>query len=260
MIGAVKPSVSRTEIIDGLTATLDKSDFVKAFWEGGAKAWNRVDEWSDIDAYLLVDEGRVEDAFNLVETILTKLSPIGQKYVIKQNQSPGLAQAFYRLERASEFVVLDIAIMTPSSPELFLEPEIHGKSTFYFNKTKIDETPKVDMKAFQEKSKQGNAAMVEKFRMFNNFVEKELNRDNSLEALEYYRTIIIPSLVQALRSKYTPMHYDFRMRYIHYELPQDTVRRLERLAFVTGMDDLEGKCQEAIQWFNELTSASKSSK
>ncbi len=260
MTGAVKPQLSKTEIIDSLSASLGKADFVKAFWEGGAKAWNRVDEWSDIDAYLLVDEGRVPDTFELVEKVLSKLSPISHKYVIKQNPVPGLSQAFYRLERASEYLVLDLCILTDSSPDRLLEPDIHGKSVFYFNKTGIDQTPKVDMKTFQKKSNESNANMIDRFQMYSNYVQKELERGNGLEALEYYRAIIIPSLVQALRTKHTPMHYDFRTRYIYYELPQDVVRRLERLAFVTGMDDLEGKCQEAIQWFNELTTASKSSK
>ena len=94
--------------------------------------------------------------------------------------------------------------------------------------------------------------MIERFRMFSNFVEKEIRRGNSLEALEYYRTIVIPSLIQALRIKHSPMHYDFRMRYVHYDLPKDVVKRLETLCFIRDMKDLEGKNPKAIQWFNEL--------
>lgn len=90
--------------------------------------------------------------------------------------------------------------------------------------------------------------------MFSNFVQKEIARGNVLEALEYYRSLVIPSLVRALRQKYSPMHYDFRMRYIHYDLPSDVVRRLEKLSFVSGKEDLEMKYPEAIRWFNELTS------
>ena len=215
-------------------------------------AWGRVDGYSDIDSYLLVDEGKVQESFDAVEKILVSLSPIMQKYVVRQNPWPGVSQAFYRLENASEFLVLDLAILTPSSPDRFLEPTIHGKSAFYFNKNHIDQTPSTDMTAFERKSQENIQSMRERFKMFSNFVDKEIRRGNSLEALEYYRTIVIPSLTQALRMKYSPMHHDFRMRYVHYDLPKDIVRRLETLSFVRDMKDLERKYPKAIQWFNEL--------
>jgi len=252
---APKKLLTRSEIIDALK-TLAQFDYVHAFWEGGAVAWNRVDEWSDIDAYLLVEDDKVAQTYDAVEKVLTGLSPIRQKYVVSKNSWPGVSQAFYRLERASEYLDLDLAVLTSSSPK-FLEPEIHGKSVFYFNKTRIDQTPPVDLKSFEKKRSEDIEAMKERVMMFSNLIEKEIKREHSLEALEYYRTITIPSLVQALRAKYSPMHYDFRMRYIHYELPKDVVKRLETLCFVLGLDDLETRNAEAIRWFNELVSSMK---
>ncbi|HEX4921372.1 MAG TPA: hypothetical protein VFV92_11605 [Candidatus Bathyarchaeia archaeon] len=245
--------LARSDIIDALVKTLAHVDYVQAFWEGGAAAWNRVDKWSDIDAYLLVDDGKVSETFKIVETVLTTLSPIKQKYLVTRSPWPGVSQAFYSLELASEYLVLDLAILTSSSSTKFLEPAIHGKSIFYVNKLGIDQEPTVDLKAFQKKSEEDMDALKQRFQMFSNFVEKEIKRENSLEALEYYRTIIVPSLVQALRAKHTPMHYDFRMRYIQYELPVEIVKKLENLCFVSGLRDLETKNSEAIRWFNELT-------
>lgn len=245
-------SLSRAEIIRALSNELGKLDFIQAFWEGGASAWGRVDEYSDIDAYLLVDDGKIQETFNAVENTLLMLSPIKQKYVIRQNPWPGLSQAFYRLKNANEFLVLDLGILTSSTPDRFLEPAIHGTSIFYFNKSEIDQTPSTDMRTFERKSWENVQAMIDRFKMFSNFVEKEIRRGNSLEALEYYRTIVIPSLTQALRLKYSPMHYDFRMRYIHYDLPKEIVRRLETLSFVRDMKDLERKYPKAVQWFYEL--------
>ena len=244
--------MTRAEIVEALRKALVQIDYVQAFWEGGAGAWNRIDEWSDIDAYLLVDDGKVQDAFESVEKALTALSPIRQKYVVSNNPSQGFSQAFYRLDNASEFLILDLGILTSSSSDKYLEPEIHGKSIFHFNKKGLDQTPPVDQESFQKKSVESMEVMKERFKMFSNFVDKEIKRENSLEALEYYRTIIIPSLVQALRAKHNPMHYDFRMRYIHHEPPKGTVTRLEKLSFVIGIDDLEAKNAEATRWFNEM--------
>ena len=249
-----KPSLARVAIIDALRNALIKIPYIQAFWEGGAAAWDRIDEWSDIDAYLLVDDGKVQKAFKTVETVLKTISPIKQKYMVAKSPEPGVSQAFYRLERASEYLVLDLAILTRTSSTMYLEPEIHGRSIFYFNKKRIDETPTVDRRAFEKKSKDDVEAIRERFQMFSNFVQKEIKRGNGLEGLEWYRTIIIPSLIQVLRAKHTPMHYNFRMRYIDYELPRSVVRKLEDLCFVSGLKDLESKNARAIRWFNDLLS------
>ncbi len=242
---------SRSDIVSALVNSLRQLGYVQAFWEGGAIAFDRVDKYSDIDAYVLVDVERVQETFDVVEKTLEALSPIKQKYPVRQNPWPGVSQAFYRLENASEYLVLDLAILTSTSSTRFLEPDIHGKAVFYFNKTGIDEAPTVDKPAFESKMAERLSMLDERFQMFGNFVEKEIERGNSLEAIEYYRTIMIPSLVEALRAKYFPMHYDFRMRYVQYELPKDTVRRLERLCFVSNMEDLQRKYLEARSWFLE---------
>jgi hypothetical protein len=247
-----KKSLTRVAIIDALNHGLAKIPYVHAFWEGGAAAWGRVDEWSDIDAYLLVDEGRIGETFEEVEHVLTSLSPIKQRYAVIRNPWPGLSQVFYSLEDASHFLVLDLGILTSNSPSLYLEPEIHGRSIFYFNKTGIDETTAVDRLVFERKKMDDMKWLKDRFNMFSNYVEKEIRRGNSIEAIENYRTIIIPSLVQALRSKYTPMHYDFRTRYIHYELAEDIVEKLKELCFVSSLPDLEAKNTEAIRWFEKL--------
>jgi predicted nucleotidyltransferase len=243
--------LKRQQIIEAMIKALKPLEYVHAFWEGGAAAFGRVDEWSDIDAYLLVDDAKIADAFLEVEKALESVSPIRQKYVVSQNW-PGVTQAFYSLKRASEYVLVDLGILTDTSPEKFLEPEIHGKVIFYFDKTGITETPRLDHEKFDLKVIDRSRVLKERFRMFGKFVQKELNRDNGLEALEYYRTIVITSLVEALRIKYYPVHYDFKMRYIHYELPPKVVKRLENLCFVRGKEDLQEKYSLSSEWFDEI--------
>ena len=53
------------------------------------------------------------------------------------------------------------------------------------------------------------------------------------------------------------MHYDFRMRYVQYELPKEVVKRLERLCFVSDGEDLQGKYLEARSWFLETRAEEK---
>ncbi|UCC33780.1 MAG: nucleotidyltransferase domain-containing protein, partial [Candidatus Bathyarchaeota archaeon] len=124
--------LTREVIIQTLIDALIPLDYVHTFWEGGAAAFNRIDEWSDIDLYIVVDDENVEAAFLAVEKTLSSLSPIEQKYEIPQLPWPDLFQAFYKLKHASKYLVIDLVIMKLKAREKLLEPEIHGNATFYF--------------------------------------------------------------------------------------------------------------------------------
>lgn len=246
--------LSRDAIVKTLTDALEPLDYVHALWEGGAVALNRVDKWSDIDAYLIVDEGKISDAFLAVEKALQSLSPIKQKYEVQQLPWPGVSQAFYRLEDASEYLLVDLAILTVNSPEKFLEPKVHGNAVFYFNKNDVIKLPLLDKSALVDKLQKRIERLRARFEMFNNFVQKEINRGNYLEALEFYHALTLASLVEALRTRYTPIHHDFKIRHIHYELPQKIVEQLKSLYFIGDKDDLQAKYREATDWFLETIS------
>jgi len=77
--------LSRDTVIRVLIAALEPLDYVHALWEGGAVAFNRLDEWSDIDLYLVVDDEKVEEVFSAVEEALASLSPIKQKYEVPRS-------------------------------------------------------------------------------------------------------------------------------------------------------------------------------
>lgn len=241
----------RSKIVDTLVDFLRPLDFVHAFWEGGAAAFGRVDEWSDIDLYVVVDDDKVDQTFIVVEEALKSVSPIDKKYPVLQNPWPGVFQAFYRLRDTSKYVLIDLAILQFSGGEKFLEPEIHGNNVFYFSNPPEIKPALIDADRFNAKMQERLKRLQARFEMFNIFVQKEINRANSLEAIGLYHNITLASLVEALRAKYNPFHFDFRMRYVHYELPEATVNKLQDLYFVRNMDDLQEKYRKASQWFLE---------
>jgi CheY-like chemotaxis protein len=247
-----KREVTRDAVIKTLVDALKPLDYVHAFCESGAIAFNRVDEWSDIDLYLVVDDEKVNDAFVAVETALKSLSPIKQKFAVPQLPWPGVSQAFYRLERASEYLLIDLAVIKLSGPEKFLEPEIHGKAIFYFNKSKKVKVPILNKEELTKNLQQKLTRLKDRFAMFNIFVQKEINRGNYLEALVLYHSITLGSVVDVLRIKYSPFHHDFKTRYVQYELPKQIIGRLERLYFVKDGKNLLKKYREATKWFNEI--------
>lgn len=244
--------VSRTDILNRLSSSLEPLEYVRALWEGGAIGYGRLDEWSDVDLYLLVDDDRVADAFAAIEGALGSLSPIAVKYDVGPTPHPGVHQAFYRLERTSEFLVLDVAVVTMGAPDKFLEEETHGAPHFLFRKGTDVPVPVLDRGALRAKA----AKRVERLRlrmdMFQAFVQKEMNRGHAIEAVDAYRAVVLGSLTELLRIRYNPVHHEFQTRYLYSELPPDVAERLEGLYFVRDMEDLARKYASARQWFDEL--------
>ncbi len=249
-----RKKLTRDRVIQALVDVLEPLDYTQALWEGGAAAFGRIDEWSDVDLYLVVDEERVGEAFLAVENALKSLSPIEQKYEVLHPPSLHLSQAFYKLEDASEYLLIDLAILTPNSPDKFLEPEIHGNAIFYFNKTDQVKPPPLNREALARKLQERFGRLRARFAMFNSFVQKEINRGSYLEALDFYRVYTLGTLVEALRIRHNPFHHNFRMHYIHHELPSEMVEKLERLYSVKDEKDLQEKYNEATKWFAELAS------
>ena len=256
-VAAVKQNrVTRDDVIRILVVNLEPLSYVHAMYEGGAIAFNRIDQWSDIDLYLVVDDNMVEKVFGEVEKALNQLSPIKQKFEVKQLPWPGVAQAFYRLEDTSEYLLIDLAVIKLSGTEKFLEPEIHGKAVFHFNKADVVKVPKLNRDLLNKTLNERLERLKERFNIFNVFVQKEINRGNCIEAFGLYHSLTLGSVVDALRIKYSPFHHDFKTRYLRYELPKEIVDKLDRLYFVKDGRDLQEKYLEASQWFRELVTQS----
>ena len=80
--------------------------------------------------------------------------------------------------------------------------------------------PVLDKEELAKSLQQKSARLIERFAMFNVFVQKEINRGNYLEALVLYYNLTLGSVVDLLRIKHSPFHYDFKTRYVQYELPK----------------------------------------
>jgi hypothetical protein len=246
--------VTRDVVVQTLVKALQPLNYIHSFWEGGAAAFNRIDEWSDIDLYLVVDDNKVDETFCAVEKVLKSLSPIKQKYEVVHPPQSRVFQAFYKLEEAGQFLIVDLAVLVLSSPDKFLEPEIHGNVVFCFNKSDRVKPPTLDKDALIEKLHERLERLQAKFDMFNDFVQKEINRGNHLEALDLYHCLTLAALVEALRIRYNPVHHDFKMRYIHYELPSEIIERLKHLYFVKDEIELQEKYHVAADWFYKIIS------
>lgn len=228
---------------------MEPKDYVVAMWEGGAAAFKRVDDWSDIDLYVAVQDSHVVSTAREVEEALGSVAPVKSKYEIPQPSWHGHWQALYQLENTSPFLLIDLVILKDTASNRFLEPEIHGQAIVHFDKTGFTKLPPLDKQALQSKLKARVETLGVTFPMFQTLVLKELNRNNDVEAFAFYYSFTLRPLVELLRIMHSPSHHDFYTRFVYHDLPREIANRLEGLFFVMGTDDLTAKRVEAERWF-----------
>lgn len=244
-------SITKETILNILKTNLEPLDYVNAMWEGGAAAWGRADQWSDIDLLIDVADDKVDETITTCEQALLTLSPIDLRYDIPMPSWHGHNQVFWRLKNTSPYLLIDLAVMKHSSTNKFLEPELHGKLVVHFDKCGVVEQSPLDQENLREilTSRIQNLKIM--FDMFQVMTEKEINRGNAVEAMSYYQGLTLRPLIEALRIKYKPEQYNYHTRYIYYDLPAEIVGKLESFYFVSNLEELRYHRQEAEVLFWE---------
>lgn len=245
-------TLTRETILNAVENALQPLAFVHALWQGGAAAFDRLDEWSDIDLMVIVDDDRVTDTITALEAALQALSPIDIRNELPAPTWHGHWQAFYRLRDTSPFLFIDCVVLKRSNPNRFLEIELHGHAVAHFDKGDFTQPPPLSVENHLELLKKRFEAVKTKFDLFHYVMtQKELNRGNGMDALAYYHAFTLRPLVEVLRIQHDPARHDFYIRYAKYDLPPEVVARLEPLFFVANSDDLAVKLTQAGQFFVE---------
>jgi hypothetical protein len=243
-------SPGREQILAALSAALEPQEYVLALWQGGAAAFGRVDQWSDIDLVVLVKDGQVAAVFAVVERTFEQLSTIQDRVEVPQPTPHGHHQTFYRLAGTSPYLMIDLEVMQESNPRRFLERAIHGQAVVHFDKTGLVRPEPLDVPGFVERIAGRRADLQAQFDLFQMLVLKELNRGNWIEAQQFYQTFTLRPLVEVLRMRYAPARYNFHTRYVYYDLPPDVIAQLEPLFFVPSGAALAERQQQAVALFH----------
>jgi predicted nucleotidyltransferase len=237
----------RDAIRQALCDALQPHSDALAFWEAGSVATGRADQYSDLDLQLLVTDGAVDKLAAVVEAVLAEIGPVIRRYELPRPTWHGSWQAFYQLQGADPLHLVDLCILERSNPNRFLEPEIHGRPTVFFDKEGQLQQPPTDAEAFAAKLAQRLEVLEQVPELMHGFVEKELLRGHPLDALSYYQGLIMNRLVEALRMRHTPWRYNFGWRYLESDLPAPLYAELQRLAFVASPDELPLKKAAALR-------------
>lgn len=242
-------SLTRQQITTALKEGLEPVEYINAMWEGGSAAFNRLDEWSDIDLQFDVDDDKVEETFQAIQSILEQLSPIDLLYRTPALPWPGIFQIFYRLSKAGPYLLIDTAVIQHSAADKLLDEPLHGQAIFYFDKEGVSQVPPFDWAGLHTRLTGRVVSLRTTFDLYQCMVTKEIYRKNPLDALMFYNSCTLRPLVEALRILHTPARHGFGIHYAYVDLPREVSKRLESLYFVRDLVDIAEKRLEAETWF-----------
>jgi predicted nucleotidyltransferase len=114
----------RENLIQTLRDALQPLAYIHGAWLGGSAAFGKLNDFSDIDLFAVVSDDALDLAFTSIEDALQACSPIAIRYQIPN--TIGFQQRVYSFQDAPEFLVVEAALIPRSSPNRFLERELHG--------------------------------------------------------------------------------------------------------------------------------------
>lgn len=250
--------IAREHLIDALSKSLPQRPEVKAAWLAGSQATGRLDEWSDIDLMLLVEDDAVDVAIELVEAALTTLSTIALRYRVPEPAWHGHSQVFYQLTDAPQWLMVDVLLMKRTTSNWFLEPERHGTPTILFDRDGVVKPSALDRTAHERQIASKLADLRVKFPMFQHLIRKSIQRRNPAEAVAFYHALTLRPLVELLRIRHCPERFDYGLRYLVDDLPPGMAERVNDLSLIVDLDDLECKHAACRAWFDETMNALES--
>ncbi len=238
----------RQALINRLVEAFEPRPEALAFWQGGSAAFERSDEMSDMDLQILVKDGFVDWAQDLLEATLREVARIEASYVLPQPTWHGYWQGFYRLEGYGPYQMVDAVVMKESDRNLLSEPEIHGQAIVYFDRTGRVGRERADPEAIKLAIRQRLGRARASVELFHCFVDKELARGRQLDALALYQSLVLGPLVETLRMIHDPYRFNFGARYLDFCLPAEIIQELRQLSFVGSPGELIVKKGFALGW------------
>lgn len=238
------------QIIAAFDKAFKDKPYALAMWQGGAASFNRTDEWSDLDLMLITEDGMEQEAMQQTIVLLESEFGIDTKFDIDPPHWPGMTQTFFRLKNTSPFLLIDFSILPVSAKSKFAEPEIHGDAVIVFDKRGIvAATPPIDEAQLRETLQARIALQRKKQEIFWVMVDKEINRQSPTDAFIFYWSYTVAPLIEVLRIKHSPHHWNFGSRYLNKHLPADIANKLQSLFYVKDLGDLTEKNKQARAWF-----------
>jgi hypothetical protein len=243
--------LTRLELRAALNHELGKSSGILAMWEAGSHAFERADEYSDLDIGLLVREGALAEAWAAVDRALEHVGGFDLRWENPVHIFKGMTQRVYRLRNASPWLHLDIGIFQEPVEDLYLQAQRHGRAEVMFDRSGRVVPPAWDADRHLRQMREALHQEIVRWTVYYGFFRKELARGRTIDAFGFYFGLTLRPVLNVLGMLHRPDRWDYGFRYAREELPPDVVARLERLCYAAEPAQLPQKLIEAEALFKE---------
>lgn len=239
----------RTSLRDAIHEQLENNTDCLALAETGSASFGRVDNLSDLDFEAIVKDSKTESVVNCVQSAIESVAKVERKYELPQPTWHGAWQAFYRIKN-HPLTMVDICIIEQSNKWTLTEIERHGEPVVLFDKVGAIKPTHIKMVEIDDQIKTKIARIEPMFNMFNEFVDKEVERARLTDAMHFYIRMVLYPTIDVLRMKYDPARHDFSARYLSFDLPENVAKEVESFFFIQDSADLLKKKKRAVELFN----------
>lgn len=246
-------NIDRYTIIDVIRDKFISMNEVHAYWLEGADALNAVDEYSDIDIWLDVEDGYEDIVFQLAEDEFLRLGNLDFKFSVN-HKHPKIKQNYYHIEGTSEYLIIDFCIQSHSRDRN--EVKYVDGDILEFPKVIFDKSGVITISISEEQIdicliRNIINEVIGKYKQHSRVI-KYVERNNYPEAFIYYLKYVADPLIELLRIKYTPKYHYLHLIHISNHMPQEEINRLEYYYQISSLNDIRIKTIEAKETCNKL--------
>ncbi|MCB9914823.1 MAG: hypothetical protein H6828_06685 [Planctomycetes bacterium] len=245
------PRVSRQDLVDQLRRALEAEPAALAAYVGGSEASGRLDARSDIDLVVVAERADVERVFATVARALEALSPIAERYRTPEPTWHGMSQEFLQVADADPDHVIDLVVAPRDLPveKRLTERERHGEPVVWFDRVGEARATTLDRAAQLALMEKRLADLRARFVVFQPVVSRAAGRGFPAEALACYVRFTVTPLVDLLRLRHAPVFFDFGLRYLDRDLPDEPRAFVESRMLPRDLGELERFREELVARF-----------
>lgn len=241
-------SINQEQIIGAVRSGLENNPLVYAFWLEGSGATGAMDEYSDLDLWLDVEDGKEDEILEEAKTVFSNLGSIDYSYQ-PEKPHPKILYKIFHIADTPEFLLLDVNIQSHSRKFVFTKGLRGEEVRVVFDKAGVVKFKDFDEQDFR-KSQEHAAFHLKKMFAQQARVKAMAKRNEFIDAFRYYYKYIVEPITQLLRMKYAPSQPTF-VKYISKDLPKNVLAELENLYKVQSTEDILSKIDLAISLFQK---------
>jgi len=230
-------SIDRKLILNILSELLQSVVYVNALWLEGADSLNKVDEFSDIDLWIDVNDGFEDKSIKFVRQELLKIGPLDFEFETK-HPHPKIRQIFFHLKDTPKYMIIDMCLQSHSRDFWFTKEMEGEEAVVLFDKKNVIRFLPLNKAEFNKKLEQRKEYLLKKYQIMKIDVEKELERNDYLGALNFYLPLT-RVFIDLLRIEHSPTKHEFGLKHSKRDFPENVQKILINVLSFNTVSDLK---------------------